>query len=199
MDPFQLPQTPACKAATEYASGAYEPFLLNHVLRSFVFADTLGSSTAAVYDRELLYLACLLHDLGLTRSAPLTTRFEVEGADAAVTFLARHGLDDAAREIIWDAIALHTTFVIPQRKRPEIALCQTGTAIDVGFAPQTLVGPEIIATATAAYPRLGFKAALVDAFCGLVRRSPRRPRCRPSSRAWASASSRSSARRTSAT
>lgn len=58
----------------------------------------------------------MLHDLGLTSVAPARERFEIEGADAARSFLSRHGMSDRALDTVWDAIALHTTMAIPQRK-----------------------------------------------------------------------------------
>lgn len=168
---LQLPDSPLCRAATALATAAYEPFLLNHCLRSFVFGDAVGQQRGREHDRELLYVACLLHDLGLTAATPVATRFEVEGADAAQAFLASHGVARAEQELVWDAIALHTTMVIPQRKRAEIALCQMGAAIDVGYAPASLLPPELTAAAVRAFPRLDFKRAMVGAFCGLLHRN----------------------------
>ena len=42
-----------------------------------------GQRRALKYDRELLCVATVLHDLGLTTLAPVQARFEIEGADAA--------------------------------------------------------------------------------------------------------------------
>ena len=77
------PDSAVCAAARDYACRACEPFLFNHVVRSFLFADAVGRESGARYDVELLYVACLLHDLGLGRAAPVRTRFEVEGAETA--------------------------------------------------------------------------------------------------------------------
>jgi hypothetical protein len=169
---IQMPDSALCKAATEFATSAYPAFLLNHCQRSFIFGDALGTGMGRAYNRELLYVACLLHDLGMTESAPVETRFEVEGADAAQAFLAKHGVAMPEQELVWDAIALHTTLVIPQRKRPEIALCQLGTAIDVGFAPKALLSEQVLLEALEAFPRLDFKHEMVACFCGLLRRNP---------------------------
>jgi len=46
-------------------------------------------------------------------------------------FLRQQGLDEAAIEIVWDAIALHTTPGIPQHKKPEVALVTAGVEMDV--------------------------------------------------------------------
>ncbi|WP_441288870.1 HD domain-containing protein [Sorangium sp. KYC3313] len=174
MNAIELPEIPdsaLCVEATEHARAVSAPFLFNHVARTYVFGDALGRRRGLSYDRELLYLACVFHDLGLTDSAPVETRFEVEGADAARAFLAARGVGAREQEIVWDAIALHTTVVIPQRKRPEIALCQMGAAIDVGYAPRTLLPERLVEEALGRYPRLGFKEAMTSAFCGLLRRN----------------------------
>jgi hypothetical protein len=171
-DSTDRPDTPLCAAALAYAVAASEPFLLNHTLRSFVFADAIGRASNTAYDRELLYVACVLHDLGLTAGASAATRFEVEGADAARAFLADQGVGARDQDLVWDAIALHTTAVIPQRKCAEIALCQLGTAVDIGFAPRSLVAADVIASALASFPRRGFKRAMVGALCGLALRNP---------------------------
>lgn len=52
------------REATELMREISEPFLYNHCLRTFVFGDLLGQSANLKYDRELLYLGSLLHDLG---------------------------------------------------------------------------------------------------------------------------------------
>ena len=166
----RLPDSALCAATTEYVRSVSDPFLFNHVMRSFVFAELCGRRGGHAYDRELLYVACVLHDLGLTRVAPAAERFEIEGADAARLFLSRQGMSDRALDIVWDAIALHTTMAIPQRKCPEIALCQVGIAVDVGVAPFD-VGP-VLPELLAAFPRLDFKRALVDALAELYRRNP---------------------------
>jgi hypothetical protein len=166
----RLPDSPLCAATTEYARSVSDPFLFNHVMRSYVFAELCGQHSGAAHDSELLYVACVLHDLGLTSIAPARERFEIEGADAARTFLSRHGMSDRALDTVWDAIALHTTMAIPQRKCAEIALCQLGIAVDVGVAPID-VGPAL-PDLLAAFPRLGFKRALVDALAHLYHRDP---------------------------
>ena len=70
--------------------------LSNHCIRSYVFAREIAASQdlrgGVHYDNETLYLACLLHDLGLTDHGSGDERFEIQGADAAQRFLRRCGL-----------------------------------------------------------------------------------------------------------
>lgn len=85
----------------------------------------------------------MLHDLGLTeRFANTTHRFEIAGAEAAKLFLSEQGWTDARIDIVWDAIALHSTVRIAQMKRPEIALVQAGAGLDVGVMPLDSIEPE---------------------------------------------------------
>ncbi len=169
---IQLPDSALCVAATELAQRVSAPFLFNHVMRSCVYAECLGRLRKERYDRELLYVATLLHDLGLTSLAPVQERFEVEGADLAKDFLARQGMAEAALELAWDAIALHTTAVIPIRKHPVISLCHLGTACDIRGLPDN---PELAALrkpVREAFPWLTMQRALPETLVGLYRRSP---------------------------
>ena len=85
-----------------------------------------------IFDSELLYVAALFHDLGLVDAYHTDTkRFEVDGADAAREFLRSHGIPDPKADLVWEAIALHTTPGIPQFIRPEIALTNAGVLLDV--------------------------------------------------------------------
>lgn len=166
----QLPDTPLCEAATQFAQRVSEPYLFHHVMRSFVYADLIGRQRRASYDRETLYVATVLHDLGLTSLAPVRERFEIEGADAAKAFLAEHGADERLLDQVWDAIALHTTNEIPQRKSTEVALCQLGIRSDIRGFPgdNDLVTADVLV----AYPWLGLDEALPNDLVGLYRKSP---------------------------
>jgi hypothetical protein len=140
-------------------------------MRTYAFGAIVGERRGLRFDRELFYIAAVLHDLGLTEQATASTRFELEGADAAKELLAREGMPDADVEIVWEAIALHTTNNVPARKRAEIALVQAGAAIDVGFVPlDTVVDalPQILE----AWPRLSFKTELLRYMERLYAKNP---------------------------
>lgn len=167
-----MPDSALCQAATELAHRVLEPFLFNHVMRSCVYAECLGRQRKQPYDRELLYVATLLHDLGLTSLAPLRERFEVEGADLAKDFLARQGMSEPALELAWDAIALHTTTGIPVRKPPVISLCHLGTACDIRGLPDNPELAALRAPVRAAYPWLALERLLPQTLVGLYSKSP---------------------------
>src|SRR2546428_14187035 len=75
--------TELCSAAVQYARTVSDPFLFHHVMRSALFADLIGRERGVKYDRELLWVSAVLHDLGLTNIAPGETLFETESADLA--------------------------------------------------------------------------------------------------------------------
>jgi hypothetical protein len=168
----RYPDTQICSAAMELARNHSPRFLFNHVMRSFAFGQAAGALQGAKYDEELLFVGAVLHDLGLVDKFVGEARFEIDGADAAADFLSKQGYSDRKVAVIWDAIALHTTPGIPQRKQPEIALVQLGAGIDVGAVPLSLVTPETVEIILTEYPRLGFKKAMLEAMGAVVRRKP---------------------------
>ena len=167
-----LPDSELCDAAVEYARTVSEPFLFHHVMRSAILADSIGRRSGVKFDREVLCVSAVLHDLGLTTLAPVQMRFEIEGADLAKDFLARKGMSERHLEIVWDAIALHTTREIPSRKCTEVALCQLGIAADIGIAPPDVIGGETIDDVLAAYPWLDMHESLPAALVGLFHKNP---------------------------
>ena len=171
-DHITIPDTALCTAATEMARMASQPFLYNHVCRTYAFGVLAARQSGLRYDPELFYVAAMLHDLGLTEAHQGDDRFEVDGAEAAAAFLARQNVEQSRIDRVWDAIALHTTFSIPQKKSPEAALVQIGAGVDVGVLPHDQITPEVMEQLLDAYPRLGFKRAMEDALSRVYTRKP---------------------------
>ena len=169
---MDYPDTPICLATMALARDHSPAFLYNHLMRSFGFGRQAGRAQGAAFDEEMLFVGCLLHNLGLVDRFVAGERFEIDGADAAADFLSRQGYPDAKIAIVWDAIALHTTLGVPQRKGPEIALVQLSAGIDVGAAPRELIGTEAVNAILAEWPRLGFKVAFLEAMARIARQKP---------------------------
>ncbi len=167
-----MPDTDICKSALDLARETSPPFLYNHLLRSYAFGHGVGQAGSSTYDHEMLFLGAIFHDLGLVERFIGNGRFEIDGADAAAEFLSTRGYSDAKIAVVWDAIALHTTLDIPQRKSPEIALVQLGAGVDVGAVSRDLLSPAVIDQILEAYPRLGFKQAILDTLADVIRRKP---------------------------
>jgi len=147
-------------------------WLVNHAARTFYFGALYGESQKLKFDSELLFLACALHDLGLTEAHMGELPFEIQGAEAAKKLLSEAGLGADKVEIVWDGIAMHPS-AIGGFKQPEISLVGEGAAIDVVGADLDTLPKERVAAVLAAFPRLGFKRRFVEGCASVVRRYPR--------------------------
>ena len=168
----ELPDSKLARDATDYVRELSAPVVFNHVLRTYVFGALLGRAMNLKFDGELFYLGAVFHDLGQTERFMGKQRFEVDGADAAAEFLQDKGVPKESIEVVWDAVALHTSGGIVHRKRPEIALVSGGAAADVvGFGIDQLPS-EAVAQVIAAFPRPGFKKGYQKVMAEIVVRKP---------------------------
>lgn len=149
--------------------------VFNHSVRSYLFAEMLaaheGLHPGPDFDSETLFLGCVLHDLGAGTAAAGKERFEIEGADLAATLLTEHGCDRAVVDAVWEAIALHSSFGIAQRRGPICYLVNGGVGIDFGRNAD-FIDDEAAAVVHARYPRLSMAKSLVDALTAQAQRSP---------------------------
>lgn len=166
------PDSHLARKAAALAEQAHSEVLLNHVHRTWWFAEFLGRKREMKYDRELLYIASLLHDLGLSASHAADKRFEVDGADAASRFLLANDYPKSKAEIVWDAIALHVLADIADRRQPEVALVHFGAYVDVMGLRMEEITPSLIDDTLALYPRIGMKAAFTEALAEVARKKP---------------------------
>ncbi|MCP2262424.1 HD domain-containing protein [Streptoalloteichus tenebrarius] len=169
---FDLPRTDVARAAFRFAQETEAPYLFHPSVRSYLFGRELGRLRGLDVDEELLFLGCVLHDLGLTGAGEGDQRFEVDGADLAADLVREHGVPEERVEVVWDAIALHTSPGIPSRKRPEIALVQAGSGADVLGMDADALPRDLVARAHEAFPRLDLGRAITD---DVVRQACRRP------------------------
>ncbi|MDB5604909.1 MAG: hypothetical protein JWP25_1809 [Bradyrhizobium sp.] len=151
---IKVPDSKIAREDAELVRQHESELLFNHSVRVFLFGAMKGIRQNLKFDSELLYVAALFHDLGLVDAYHTDAkRFEVDGADAAREFLRSHGIPDSKTDLVWEAIALHTTLGIPQYMRPEIALTNAGVLVDVigiGYDEYT---PEQRNQIIAAFPR----------------------------------------------
>jgi len=167
-----VPDTPLISRAIDFAREGTEPYLFNHVMRSWLFAALFAQRKQAKHDAEVLAVTTILHDIGLAESFDGPLRFEVEGANAARDFARKEGMDDRRTQLIWDGVALNSTPSIALYKEPEIALATMGIGLDWGgFGYETLTDAEV-AGILEAFPRLGMKEQFTHAVCRIVEARP---------------------------
>lgn len=149
-----LPNTACANDADAHVRKVLHPQIYNHSIRTFLFGrQAAHHDGVSDLDTESLFLAALFHDSGTAAAYDGPSRFEVEGADAAATFLQQSGWNAAAIDPIWEAIALHTTPGIPERRGPIAHYLRRGVRIE--FGPPELRAPyaETIADAETRYRR----------------------------------------------
>jgi len=169
-----IPDTKVAREGTELVRDTESPLLFNHSTRVYYFASLAGKRRGFGFDPELLYIAAMFHDMGLTpRYSSKSDRFEVDGANSARAFLREHNISQQEIDTVWTAIALHTTPGIPQYMHPVIALLTNGVEMDVlGIAYPEFSDADREAI-VAAYPRSGhFKEDIIQAFYDGIKHKP---------------------------
>ena len=169
---IKVVDTPLVHDAIELARNSSEPYLFNHAMRSWLFGVLIAEGAKPAPDPELLAVSAILHDLGLTDRHSAQERFEVDGANAARSFLKERGIPAHQIQLVWDAIALHTTRSIALHKEPEVAMTHSGIAVDVIGAGLDLIPQDKVRTILAEFPRLSMKKQFQDCLCSLVRQKP---------------------------
>jgi len=169
---ISLPVTPIVDRAIEYAREKCEPYLFNHVVRSWLFAVRIGQLKRIEHDAEVVALGTLLHDITLNERFAGPRRFEVEGADLARTFATDVGFDKRRGQLIWDSVALNSTPSIGLYKEAEVALCTAGICLDVIGLQYELIPSDEIKKIISAFPRLEMKSRMTRCFCTIARSHP---------------------------
>jgi hypothetical protein len=161
----EIPGTPAATEAERFLRKTADSLLLHHSRRVFLFGSLHARALDLRPDPELLYVAAMFHDAGLLAPFSATLqRFELDGADHARTFLRDRGFSRNAAEVVWTAIALHTTPGLPSRMGPETAATNYGVLTDaIGWGMDRL-GDEDIDQVVAVHPRGAFKEQFLRAF-----------------------------------
>jgi HD domain-containing protein len=167
-----MPTTLAA-AAEALAVRVSPPALVAHCRRTYAFGAALLEQQGRTFDADLLYIAAMLHDLGLTDEfEDGVTPFEQISADAARRALLAEGATPQTAELVHDAIARHLSPDAADDPRPEVAGVSLGAAVDVLGLRASDLPPMVVAEILETYPRLDFKTMLTDAIVRQVRLKP---------------------------
>jgi HD domain len=131
-----LPAGPLVDASLALVRSTETRPIVDHSIRTFLFARLVAEHEGCLsdvdYDEELLFAATVMHDLGLGERARGQARFEVEGADLAAAVLREHGVAEADIDRVWEAIALHSSIGLAERRGLLTYLTYKGVFVDVG-------------------------------------------------------------------
>jgi HD domain len=161
----KIPDSRLATEATELIRDTTNELIFHHSRRVFLFGSLQARALAVHPDDELLYVAALFHDTGLVPPYRGTSqRFEMDSADAARDFLTSHGVTGEPADVVWTAIALHTTPEVPYKLDPVIAATTAGVETDVLGMRLDVIDAAALAAVTGAHPRPDFKSRILQAF-----------------------------------
>ena len=169
---IRVPATPIVDLAIEYARQKCQPYLFNHVVRSWLFAARIGQLQKIEHDAEVVAVGTLLHDITLNEGFAGPRRFEVEGADLARSFATDIGFDKRRAQLIWDSVALNSTPSIGLYKEAEVALCTAGVCLDVVGLQYSLIPSNEMTKIVGEFPRLDMKRRMTRCFCHFAKIKP---------------------------
>src|SRR3954454_4661556 len=169
-----IPDSKLSREATELVRDSESSLLFNHSTRVYYFGSLTGKRLGLDFDAELLYLGAMFHDIGLTpKYSSKTDRFEVDSANAARAFLRDRHISQREVDLVWTAIALHTTPGIPQHMHPVVALVTAGVEMDVlgiGYSDFAHADREAVVRNC---PRTqGFKEDIIQSFYDGMKHRP---------------------------
>ena len=174
VEKISAPDSALAREVTELIRDTETPLLFHHSSRVYHWGALAGQRRHLRFDPELLYVGAMFHDMGLTHQhTSAEERFEVDGANAAREFLQRHGILAADIDLVWTAIALHTTPGIPQHMHPVVALVTAGVEMDVlgiGYSEFSDADREAVVRA---HPRTErFKEDIILTFYDSIKHKP---------------------------
>ncbi|CAM3458032.1 Phosphohydrolase [Bordetella sputigena] len=169
-----IPDSRLAREITDLVRDTESSLLFHHSSRVYYFGALAGKRRGLKFDPELLYAGAMFHDMGLThRHASDDLRFEVDGANAARDFLQSRGIAWEDIDLVWTAIALHTTPGIPEHMHPVVALVTAGVEMDVLGIDYSGLADADREAVVHAHPRgEHFKENIIQTFYEGIRHKP---------------------------
>jgi hypothetical protein len=167
------PESEAATAALEIAAAYYSPSLLNHCLRSYLWAASYGLMSHVSFDTELLYVASVFHDIGLaTEFDNHTLPFEEAGGHVARVFAAGAGWPATRGVRAAEIIAAHMRGDVDAGDDPEGYLLAVATRFDISGARADAWPPSLQAEVVTFLPRLEIAGEFLRCFHDQAARKP---------------------------
>ncbi|WP_054815400.1 HD domain-containing protein [Nocardia arizonensis] len=169
---LRLPDSALARSAEEHARESLSVHLLEHSYRTYYFGRVLAELDRARYDDELVYVACLLHDLALEHPTPGRC-FAVVGAERAVAFALADGAAAERADAVGAAIAAHITPGVAADLNDPGGFVSAGASVDVLGARIGDIDPTWLADLLVRHPRHGLGRHLRTAFGEEAKAVPR--------------------------
>ena len=169
---LSIPSSLADEAVT-FVAEHLSAYMFNHCARCFLYVAPTARAANLVpgedFDEELVFLICLLHDLGMSEIEDGGQRFELDGADMARRFLLERGVANDRADTVWTGVALHTSDGIAARFALEVAVAQVGIFAD---GTPAMLSDDAVAAAERAFPRLDVGFRFIEDMLERIARHP---------------------------
>lgn len=153
-----LPDTAVCRAAVEVVTAYSSPALVNHCLRSYIWAASYAQHKSIAIDAELLFVAAMLHDIGLEQEFDShTVPFEEAGGHVAWVFGAGAGWAVERRQRVAEVIVRHMWNAVDVAMDPEGFLLEIATGLDISGRHPEWWPEQLRRDVVADIPRLGLR------------------------------------------
>lgn len=167
VDAIPLPDSLLCREADAYCAEVSPTFLHHHCLRTYFWGALVAQHDAIRFDAEQLWLAAMLHDLGLTAEknhVPGCSCFAVAGAERAEAFLQARDYEPVKTQQVYEAICRHMGVPVEPEDGIEAHLLQAGAGYDVVGLNWQKIDSSTRERVIAKYPRLGMKKEFAATF-----------------------------------
>jgi len=163
----------AVRGARDAAERYSSPSLFNHAARSYLWAASHGRAIGLEFDAELLYVAAILHDLGLTVAFDThRTDFEEAGGDVGWVLASGAGWPEARRTRVKEIIVRHMWDAVDPAVDAESYLLNVATGFDISGQHPEHWSEALRAEVLARHPRLALAAEFRSAFEDQAIRKP---------------------------
>ncbi|MFB2584508.1 HD domain-containing protein [Herbiconiux liukaitaii] len=170
---LRVPESAAARGAVEVAREFHTTALVEHCIRSYLFAAELGRTTGLAFDDELLFVAAMLHDLGLADAFDhAETSFELSGGDVARVFAAGAGWPPPRRRRTAEIIDRHMADSVDPAVDPEGYLLCESTGLDISGRGAERWSPAFLDAVLAAHPRGALAEDFLACFESQAARKP---------------------------
>ena len=167
------PSTAVAEQALEVCTAYSSTALLHHCRRSYVWAAAYAVEHGIDIDTELLFVATMLHDIGLTPSFDNhAVPFEVAGGHVAWVFGAGAGWPVARRHRAAEIIVKHMWDSVDVDEDAEGYLLEIATGLDISGANPEWWPADLRAEVLADFPRLGLGPEFTACFAAEAARKP---------------------------
>lgn len=152
------PDSEASRAAEALCRSSSTRTLYAHAVRSYVFAALLAANDGLRVDQEALYVAAVLHDIGLTQPFDRPTEpFERVSAEVASGLVAHHGWPEVRRYELARSIVLHMAAEVSSDETSESQALEAGVSLDVTGRRLDAIEDAVVAAVLQELPRGAFK------------------------------------------